>query len=73
MPHKTIIRLSGVARNPANGFPARPLGFLDDPVRQQIDDAVVHALGLGTEWVATIRRELAREPSVTDSDGKELS
>ena len=22
----TIIRLSGVARNPANGFPARPLG-----------------------------------------------
>ena len=26
MPHKTIIRLSGVARNPANGFPARPLG-----------------------------------------------
>ncbi len=25
MPHKTIIRLSGVARNPANGFPARPL------------------------------------------------
>ena len=28
MPHKTIIRLSGVARNPANGFPARPLGFV---------------------------------------------
>ena len=26
MPHKTIIRLPGVARNPANGFPARPLG-----------------------------------------------
>ena len=50
-------------------FPQMP----DDPVRQQIDDAVVHALGLGTEWVATIRRELAREPSVTDSDGKELS
>ena len=48
-------------------FPQMP----DDPVRQQIDDAVVHALGLGTEWVATIRRELAREPSVTDSDGKD--
>ena len=30
MPHKTIIRLSGVARNPANGFPARPLGLQDD-------------------------------------------
>ena len=28
MPYKTIIRLSGVARNPANGFPARPLGVL---------------------------------------------
>ena len=27
MPHKTIIRLSGVARNPANGFPARLLGM----------------------------------------------
>ena len=27
MPHKTIIRLSGVARNPANGFPARLLGY----------------------------------------------
>ena len=25
MPHKTVIRLSGVARNPANGFPARLL------------------------------------------------
>ena len=25
MPYKTIIRLSGVAQNPANGFPARPL------------------------------------------------
>ena len=25
MPNKTIIRLSGVARNPANGFPARLL------------------------------------------------
>ena len=25
MPHKTGIRLLGVARNPANGFPARPL------------------------------------------------
>ena len=43
----------------------------DDPVRQQIDDTVVHALGLGTEWVATIRRRLAREPSVTDSNRKD--
>ena len=27
MPYKTGIRLLGVARNPANGFPARLLGF----------------------------------------------
>ena len=39
----------------------------EDPVRQQIDDAVIKALGLDPEWVATIRRELAREPSVTDA------
>ena len=39
----------------------------EDPVRQQIDDAVVKALGLDPEWVATMRRELAREPSVTDA------
>ena len=38
----------------------------EDPVRHQIDDAVVKALGLDGEWVATVRRELAREPSVTD-------
>ena len=37
----------------------------EDPVRQQIDDAVGKALGLDLEWVATVRRELAREPSVT--------
>ena len=38
----------------------------DDPVRRQIDDAVIKALGLEPEWVATIRGELSREPSVTD-------
>ena len=38
----------------------------DDPVRAQIDAAVIRALGLDAEWVATLRRELAREPSVTD-------
>ena len=30
MPNKTIIRLSGVARNPANGFPARLLVAIMD-------------------------------------------
>ena len=38
----------------------------EDPVRRQIDEAVTQALGIDPEWVATIRRELAREPSVTD-------
>ena len=38
----------------------------EDPVRQQIDDAVTEALGLDPEWVASVRRELAREPSVMD-------
>ena len=30
MPYKTGIRLLALARNPANGFPARLLGFLQD-------------------------------------------
>ena len=38
----------------------------EDPVRRQIDDAVIKALSLDSEWVATMRRELAREPSITD-------
>ena len=38
----------------------------EDPVRRQIDEAVTQALGLNPEWVASIRQELAREPSVTD-------
>ena len=38
MPHKTIIRLSGVARNPANGFPTRPLGTLYLDMRANDDD-----------------------------------
>ena len=36
----------------------------EDPVRHQIDDAVVQALGFDGDWVATIRRELVREPSI---------
>ena len=40
----------------------------DDPVRAQIDDVVIQALALDAEWVATIRSELSREPSVTDKD-----
>ena len=47
--------------------PLQPFPLMaDDPVRAQIDDAVVQALGLDAEWVATVRQALAREPSVTD-------
>ena len=38
----------------------------EDPVRRQIDDAVAKALGLDPDWVEAIRRDLAREPSITD-------
>ena len=38
----------------------------DDPVRSQIDDAVSQTLGFDAAWIRTVRRELAREPSVTD-------
>ena len=44
-----------------------PLPWMhEDPVRQQIDDAVTSALGLDPEWVANLRRELAQEPSIMD-------
>ena len=43
-----------------------PLPQMDaDPVRRALDDAVCAALGLDAERVATIRRNLAAEPSVT--------
>ena len=38
----------------------------DDSVRAQIDDAVSQTLGFDAGWIRTVRRELAREPSVTD-------
>ncbi len=38
----------------------------EDVARRQIDDAIIEALRLDPDWVATIRQELAREPSVTD-------
>ena len=41
----------------------------EDATRQRIDDAVSEALGVDTEWVAAVRRELAREPSVTNVQG----
>ncbi len=44
-----------------------PLPQMDhDPIRRRLDDAVTEALDLDPEWVATIRRELSREPSITN-------
>ena len=43
-----------------------PLPQMDDcPVRRALDEAVIATLGLDGEMVATIRRSLAMEPSVT--------
>ena len=43
-----------------------PLPQMNDcPVRRALDDAVIEALDLDEEMVATIRRSLAAEPSVT--------
>ena len=43
-----------------------PLPHMDDcPTRRALDDAVVDALGVDAETVASIRRSLAAEPSVT--------
>ncbi len=38
----------------------------NDPVRTKIDAVVSEVLGIDTEWLSNIRRELAKEPSVTD-------
>ena len=38
----------------------------EDPIRRRLDDAVVDALDLDSEWVAQIRRALSEEPSVTN-------
>ena len=38
----------------------------DDPVRKKIDDAISEVLGLNAEWLSNVRREFAKEPSVTD-------
>ena len=39
----------------------------EDVARHQIDDAIIEAFQLDPDWVATVRQELAREPSVTDT------
>ena len=38
----------------------------EDPIRQQLDEAVIAALSLDAEWVAQVRQALSEEPSVTN-------
>ncbi len=38
----------------------------EDPIRQQLDEAVTTALGLDAEWIAQVRQALSEEPSVTN-------
>ena len=45
----------------------------EDPVRRKLDDAVCAALSLDAEWVASVRSELAREPSVTGKRHESLA
>ena len=64
MPHKTIIRLSSVARNPANGFPARPLGVR--PAQRgplESDHLYLDYVGRGSFYgfLASLRGQLFRD------------
>ncbi len=47
--------------------PLMPLAQIEgDPVRLAIDDAIQYILGINPDLIATARRELAREPAVTN-------
>lgn len=74
MPVPDLTALAEAEREMLSGWfvwlqhePLQPFPLMADvPVRAQIDDAVIQALALDSEWVAAIRRELSCEPSVTD-------
>ena len=75
LPVPNFVALESAKRDLLNNWfdwlssqPLLPLPRMDeDPVRRQIDDVVTKALGIDAEWVSRIRRELAREPSVTNA------
>ena len=63
---KDAATMLAVAYDAHAGDVMLPLPQMDDcPVRRALDNAVIAALGLNGEMVATIRRSLAAEPSVT--------
>ena len=72
MPVPDFVAIDGAADRLAEAYDAHakdallPLPHMDDcPTRRALDDAVVDALGVDAETVASIRRSLAAEPSVT--------
>ena len=72
MPVPDFAAIDGAADRLAEAYDAHakdallPLPSMDDcPTRRALDDAVVEALGVDAETVASIRRSLAAEPSVT--------
>ena len=72
MPVPDFAAIDGAADRLAEAYDAHakdallPLPHMDDcPTRRALDDAVVDALGVDAEAVASIRRSLAAEPSIT--------
>ena len=72
IPVPDFVAIDGAADRLAEAYDAHakdallPLPYMDDcPTRRALDDAVVDALGVDAETVASIRRSLAAEPSVT--------
>ena len=72
MPVPDFAAIDGAADRLAEAYDAHakdallPLPRMDDcPTRRALDDAVVEALSVDAETVASIRRSLAAEPSIT--------
>ena len=64
---ESAVKRMAVAYGSLAGEPLLPLPQMDaDAVRGALDDVVCDALDLDPERIATIRRHLAAEPSVTD-------
>ena len=76
MPVEPVIRLLGVARNPANGFPARPLGayrahYGDWVTKNQIFSyvyGILHSLDYRQRYADDLAKLLPRIPEVATAD-----
>ena len=73
MPVKPVIRLLGVARNPANGFPARPLeAELPDALRQ-MQQGNIAPVDLAQAAIGPGMAVFTRYARVLDAAGKTVS